>query len=116
MSSFIVGGTQWGWGVYASGFWEGLGAELIFLVFFYKRWGVVVAMLAGALAGAFEAVYEWTSYYADWDMGYKLAHLGFFVVSGIVIAGLGGYALVTALAKAGVLDAFPAGREQVTEV
>jgi len=116
VSTFIVGGTQWGWGVYASGFWEGLGAELIFLVFFYKRWGVVVAMLAGALAGAFEAVYEWTSYYADWDMGYKLAHLGFFVVSGIVIAGLGGYALVTALAKAGVLDAFPAGREQVTEV
>lgn len=116
VSTFIVGGTQWGWGVYASGFWEGLGAELIFLVFFYKRWGVVVAMLAGALAGAFEAVYEWTSYYADWDMGYKLAHLGFFVLSGIVIAGLGGYALVTALAKAGVLDAFPAGREQVTEV
>ena len=116
VSTFIVGGTQWGWSVYASGFWEGLGAELIFLLFFYKRWGVVVAMLAGALAGAFEAVYEWTSYYADWDMGYKLAHLGFFVVSGIVIAGLGGYALVTALAKAGVLDAFPAGREQVTEV
>ena len=116
VSTFIVGGTQWGWSVYASGFWQGLGAELIFLLFFYKRWGVVVAMLAGALAGAFEAVYEWTSYYADWDMGYKLAHLGFFVVSGIVIAGLGGYALVTALAKAGVLDAFPAGREQVTEV
>ena len=116
VSTFIVGGTQWGWSVYASGFWEGLGAELIFLLFFYKRWGVVVAMLAGALAGAFEAVYEWTSYYADWDMGYKLAHLGFFVASGIVIAGLGGYALVTALAKAGVLDAFPAGREQVTEV
>ena len=116
VSTFIVGGTQWGWSVYASGFWEGLGAELIFLLFFYKRWGVVVAMLAGALAGAFEAVYEWTSYYADWDMGYKLAHLGFFMVSGIVIAGLGGYALVTALAKAGVLDAFPAGREQVTEV
>ena len=116
VSTFIVGGTQWGWSVYASGFWQGLGAELIFLLFFYKRWGVVVAMLAGALAGAFEAVYEWTSYYADWDMGYKLAHLGFFVASGIVIAGLGGYALVTALAKAGVLDAFPAGREQVTEV
>jgi energy-coupling factor transport system substrate-specific component len=116
VSTFIVGGTQWGWSVYASGFWQGLGAELIFLLFFYKRFGVVVAALAGAAAGAFEAVYEWTSYYADWDMGYKLAHLGFFVLSGIVIAGLGGYALVTALAKAGVLDAFPAGREQVTEV
>jgi energy-coupling factor transport system substrate-specific component len=116
VSTFIVGGTQWGWSVFASGFWEGLGAELVFLLFFYKRFGVVVAALAGALAGAFESLYEWSSYYSYWDMDYKLAHLGFFVVSGVVVAGLGGYALVTALAKAGVLDAFPAGREQVTEV
>lgn len=121
VSSFIVGGTQWGWGVYASGFWQGLGAELIFLVFLYRHffgryWGLAVAVLAGAAAATFESLYEWTSYYSYWDMGYKLQHLGFFVVSGIVIAGLGGYALVTALAKAGVLDAFPAGREQVTEV
>jgi energy-coupling factor transport system substrate-specific component len=121
VSVFIVGGTQWGFSVFASGFWEGLGAELIFLVFFalrlsVQRWGVLVAALAGALAGAFEAVYEWTSYYSYWDMGDKLAHLGFFVVSGVVIAGVGGFALVTALARAGVLDAFPAGREQAVEV
>jgi energy-coupling factor transport system substrate-specific component len=121
VSVFIVGGTQWGFSVFASGFWEGLGAELIFLVFFalrlsFRRWGVLVAALAGALAGAFEAVYEWTSYYSSWDMGDKLAHLGFFVVSGVVIAGVGGFALVTALARAGVLDAFPAGREQAVEV
>ena len=69
-----------------------------------------------ALAAAFEAVYEWTGYYSYWDMDYKLAHLGFFVVSGVVVAGLGGYALVRALARAGVLDAFGAGREQATEV
>lgn len=116
VSTFIVGGTQWGWGVYASGFWQGLGAELVFLLFFYKRWGVVVAVLAGAVAAIFESLYEWSSYYSYWDMDYKLAHLGFFVVSGVVVAGVGGYALVTALARAGVLDAFGAGREQVTEV
>lgn len=116
VSTFIVGGTQWGFSVFASGFWEGLGAELIFLLFFYKRFGVVVAALAGALAGAFEAVYEWTSYYSDWDFGYKLAHLGFFALSGVVVAGIGGFCLVQALAKAGVLDAFPVGREQVDEI
>ena len=43
VSTFIVGGTQWGFSVFASGFWEGLGAELIFLLFFYKKFGVVVA-------------------------------------------------------------------------
>ena len=116
VSTFIVGGTQWGWSVFASGFWQGLGAELIFLLFFYRRFGVVVAALAGALAGAFESLYEWSAYYADWDLEYKLAHLGFFIVSGVVIAGVGGHALVTALARAGVLDAFEPGREQATEV
>ncbi len=101
---------------FASGFWQGLGAEVIFLLFFYRRFGLAVAALAGAAAGAFESVYEWSSYYSGWDLGYKLAHLGFFGLSGAVVAGAGGFYLVKALAKAGVLDAFPAGREQVTEV
>jgi len=116
VSTFIVGGTQWGFSVFASGFWQGLGAELIFLLFFYRRFGLVVAALAGAVAAAFESVYEWNSYWTDWDMGYKLAYMGFFAISGIVIAGLGGWALTRALARAGVLDAFGPGREHTTEV
>ncbi|MEO6605465.1 MAG: ECF transporter S component [Aeromicrobium sp.] len=113
VSTFIVGGTQWGFSVFASGFWQGLGAELIFLLFFYKKFGVIVAALSGALAGALESFYEWHAYVPDYDFGYKLAHLGFFVLSGIVVAGIGGFYLVQALARAGVLDAFPVGREQV---
>ncbi|MGZ8705407.1 MAG: ECF transporter S component [Aeromicrobium sp.] len=115
-SALVPGGTQWGMSVMVSGFWQGLGAELILAIFLYKRFGVVTAALAGALAGAFESVYEWQSYYADWDLGYKLAHLGFFVVSGATIAGLGGWALTRALARAGVLDSFGPGREAAHEV
>ncbi|MDR7085237.1 energy-coupling factor transport system substrate-specific component [Aeromicrobium panaciterrae] len=113
VSTFIVGGTQWGFSVFASGFWQGLGAELTFLLFFYKRSGVVVAALTGLAAATFASVYEWNAYWVDWDWDYKLAYLGFFGISGIVVAGLGGFYLVQALAKAGVLDAFPVGREQV---
>ena len=116
VSTFILGGTQWGWGVYASGFWQGIGAELIFLVFFYKRWGVVAAVLAGMLAGAFGSLYEWSAYIPDYSIGAKLAHLGFFMLSGAVVAGAGGFFLVRAMARAGVLDSFGAGREQATEV
>ncbi|MFD1859387.1 ABC transporter permease [Aeromicrobium camelliae] len=116
VSTLIVGGTQWGFSVFASGFFQGLGAELIFLAFFYRRFGLVVAAAAGALSAAFESVYEWYSYYSDWSFGYQLAHLGFFVVSGIVVAGVGGWALTRALATAGVLDSFAAGRETTTEV
>ena len=116
VSTIIVGGNQWGFSTFASGFWQGLGAEVIFLLIFDRRFGVAVAAAAGALAATFESVYEWNAYWSDWDMGYKLAYLGFFAVSGAVIAGVGGWALTKALAKAGVLDAFPAGHEQVSEV
>jgi energy-coupling factor transport system substrate-specific component len=94
----------------------GLGVELILALFLYRRFGVVVAALGGALAGAFEAGYEWQSYYADWDWPYRFAHLGFMIASGAVIAGIGGWALVRALASAGVLDAFGPGRESAHEV
>lgn len=112
----VPGGTQWGLSVLASGFWQGLGVEVILAIFLYKRFGVIVAVLAGALAGAFESVYEWQSYYPDWDFPYRLAHLGFFALSGAVIAGLGGWALTRGLARAGVLDSFGPGREAAHEV
>jgi energy-coupling factor transport system substrate-specific component len=116
VSVLIVGGNQWGFSTFASGFWQGLGAELIFLALFYKRFGVVVAALSGALAAVIESFYEWHAYWAFWGFDYKLAYLGFFAVSGVVIAGVGGATLVRALAQAGVLDAFGPGREQAHEV
>lgn len=116
VSLLVVGGTQWGFSTLASGFFQGLGAELVLALLLYRRFGVAVAAGAGALAGAFESFYEWTSYYADWDLPYKLAHLGFFGLSGAVVAGVGGWLLVQGLARAGVLDAFGPGREHAREV
>ena len=112
----LLPGNQWGMSVLASGFLQGIGAELIIAVFLYKRFGIVVAVLAGILAGSIEAVYEWQSYYSDWDLPYRLAHLGFFALSGAIVAGLGGWALTRALARAGVLDSFGPGREAAHEV
>ena len=112
----LLPGNQWGMSVLVSGFWQGLGAEIILAVFLYKKSGPIVAMLAGILAGAIESVYEWHAYYASWDFPYRMAHLGFFALSGAVIAGLGGWALTRALARAGVLDSFAPGREAAVEV
>lgn len=116
VSTVIVGGTQWGLSVFASGFVQGIGAELAFLAFAYRRFTLGVACLAGALAAALESVYEWYSYWPDWNFTYKLDYLGFFVVSGIVFAGVGSWLLTRALARAGVLDSFGAGRELVDQV
>lgn len=115
VSTVVLGGTQWGWTVFASGFVQGLGAELIFLLVFYRRFGLPVAALAGAFAGVGAALYEWTQFARGWGWDYKLAHLGFTTLSGLVVAGIGGWFLVRALAVAGVLDAFGPGREAAGE-
>ena len=52
----IIGGTEWGLTIFASGFFQGLGAELIFLLSSTSRFGVVVAMPRGQLAAIIEAV------------------------------------------------------------
>lgn len=105
-------GSQWGWLVLASGLLQGLGVELALALFAWKRFGPGAAMLAGFLAATFEVVFlEWHLYYADWTWTFKLAFLGFFGISGAVVAGLGGLALVRALARTGAVDAMPPGQE-----
>lgn len=117
VSGLVPGGTEWGMSVITSGFWQGLGAELVVAALLYRRFTLPVAVAAGAVAGMIESVYEWNAYYEGvFSTGEKLAHLGFFALSGAVVAGLGGWLLVQALARAGVLDAFGAGREQAAEV
>ncbi len=114
--SALMPGNEWGMSTLVSGAVQGLGVELVFALFAYRSFGPLIAMAAGAVAGAAESVYEWFSYYADWGIEHKLVHLGFFTLSGAVIAGLGGWLLVQALARAGALDSFAAGREHVVKV
>jgi len=116
VSTLVLGGTQWGWTVLASGFAEGLGVELVFLLLAYRRFGLGVAMVAGACGGVLEAAYEATNYVAAWALADKLAYAVFLGIAGAVVAGLGGWLLTRGLARAGVLDAFPAGRELAGEV
>jgi energy-coupling factor transport system substrate-specific component len=107
----MLPGTQWGATVLISGILQGLGAEIAFAILGYAAFGAGAAALAGALAAPLEAVYEWYAYWTDWAMGYKVAYLVIFTVAGAVIAGLGGWLLTRALARAGALGALPPGQE-----
>lgn len=105
-------GNQWGWATVVSGGLQGLGVELALALFLWRRFGPVVALLAGALSAAFEVVfYEWHAWYADWAWSWKLAYLGLFVLSGAVVAGLGGLAIVRVLAGSGAVRSLPPGQE-----
>jgi energy-coupling factor transport system substrate-specific component len=107
----MLPGTQWGSATLVSGILQGLGAEIGFLLLGYAAFGLGAALLAGALSAPLEAVYEWGTYWTDWDMAYKLAYGGILTVAGAVIAGGVGWLLTRGLAQAGALNAFPPGQE-----
>ena len=104
-------GNQWGVTTVVSGLAQGLGAELAFAVFAYASFGPAVALLSGALSAPLEWVYEIATYFQGWSLTWQLAYLPLMVLSGIVVAGLGGWLLTRALARAGALNPFPPGQE-----
>lgn len=126
----MVPGTEWGVGVLVSGVLQGIGAEAAFALFGYRRFGVVAAALAGLLSVPLEWLYEtvkfpasWAdipvlstlaengSWFGEWPLAHKLVYLGCMGVSGIVLAGVVGWLLTRALARAGALGALPPGQE-----
>lgn len=105
-------GNQWGPAVLVSALLQGLGVEIALAVVRWRRFGVGVAILGGVLAATLELVgYEWWTYMAEYEFGWKLMALGFAIVSGALVAGVGGWAITRGLAAAGALEAFPPGRE-----
>ncbi len=105
-------GSQWGPEAAIAGLIQGAGAELAFAIFRYKRFTPGVAALAGALAGLGAMLLEGvTSGNFAKSFVFNLTYWSCTIASGIVIAGFGSYFLVKALAKAGALGRFAAGRE-----
>jgi energy-coupling factor transport system substrate-specific component len=104
-------GNEWGASTMVSGLLQGLGVEVVLAVFLYRRFGVVIAALGGIVAAVVESVYEWSAYFDYWDRAEQLAYMGCFAASGAIVAGVGGWLLVRALAETGALDAFASGRD-----
>lgn len=71
-----------------------------------------MALLAGAVAGLVPAVMDNVLYNVAWAPTWQLVYGVLVVVSSVVIAGAGSFALVRALAATGVLAPFASGREQ----
>jgi energy-coupling factor transport system permease protein len=104
-------GTQWGFSTFLWGALEGLGAEIGFAVLLYTQWRVTAALLAGALTGLTAGLLDTTFYYGANDATFKAVYIVSAVVSGVVLAGIGSWAIMRGLAGAGALDRFAAGRE-----
>ena len=104
-------GNQWGISTIYSGLAQGLGAELVFAAFLYRRYSPSVAMLAGAGAGVGAWILEFLAFgNIEKSAAFNVTYLVCLIVSGMVLAGLVGWFLVKALAATGALNRFAAGR------
>ncbi|WP_420370203.1 ECF transporter S component [Curtobacterium sp. L1-20] len=104
-------GTQWGWLTLEAGLVQGLGAELVLALFLYRVYRLPVVALAGAAAGLAMGLNDTVLWYPGYDLSFKVAYVIAGIIGGAVIAGVGSWLLVRALAATGVLSSFAAGRE-----
>jgi len=105
-------GAPWGLLTIVYGLMQGGAAELVFAMGLYRRWGLGISLLAGAAAGAAAVLLDLVIYYPDWAAGYQVLYAALVIPSAAIVAGLGGWLLIRALVRTGVLSAFPAAREQ----
>ncbi|MBQ5493050.1 MAG: ECF transporter S component [Aeriscardovia sp.] len=107
----LMGNIYGGASVIIPGFFEGLGAEIVFAFFFYRVWNLWTACLASLLSGFF----CWAeSFLTDlqaisFSGPYGLAYLLFTLLSAF-ISGLGSWYIYKAIARTGALDRFASGR------
>ena len=95
--------------------WPGLGAELVFAIFAYRRAGLGVAMAAGAVAALFEFILSWrpAESYAK-SLAFNATYLSTMILSRILLAGLVGWLLCPRFGCHGALDPFPGGQATPT--
>ncbi|MEU7752760.1 ECF transporter S component [Micromonospora sp. NPDC049171] len=106
-------GSQWAGTVIPQGIVQGIGAELAFAAFRYRSYRLPTALLAGALTGLSAALFDFFVWNADYAFAdYRLPYALITIVSATVIAGAGGWLLTESLARTGVLDRFPVGRNR----
>ena len=106
----LIMGSQYGVTVLISGIVQGLGAEVVFAFFGYRRFTLPVALLAGGGAGLMMGLNDSFAPWG-WNIAYtldhKLVYIAACVIGCAVIAGGLSWLATRALARTGALSSFP---------
>lgn len=104
----ILLGNPFGLPVLLFNFWEGLGPDIAYGVFRYRRYNLGVAIFGGILAAVFGLFYGW--YYFGFEQLPLITFIIYiaFVVLGGVVGGVVGYYIGVAAEKLGVKPPAPA--------
>ncbi|MFS0690341.1 ECF transporter S component [Sporosarcina sp. 179-K 8C2 HS] len=99
-----------------AGIIQGLGAEAAFAATRYRRFDLWVLMLAGVGSSVFSFIYGYfLGGFAVFSTGYVMLMLGIRIVSGAVIAGIGGKMVVDGLLATGSLRGYAITRTKKGE-
>ncbi len=104
-SGELLLGSQYGVEVLLYGVLQGLGAELVFLVFLYKRFDMGVVILAAIGSSLGSLLMDWyKGYLGDLALWNLSMYIGARTVGAILLAGVFAFVLVKALEKTGVTN------------
>ena len=107
----VLFGSPVGVPLLITGVAQGLGTELVFALFGYRRYTPGTVMLAGAVAAVIALPWNWFRLaYFRLDPSFLVVLLGIRIISGAVLGGLLAYLIAEALVRTGVLANFPIGR------
>ncbi|MED3625138.1 ECF transporter S component [Neobacillus thermocopriae] len=109
----LLTGSHFGLSALLIGVFQGIGSEIAFAIFRYKRYNLLTLMLSGALAAVFAMIYNLLANgFGYYSTGVLLTTLGIHVVSGIILGGWLAKVVVDALAKTGVLEQYAIMKER----
>jgi energy-coupling factor transport system permease protein len=99
--------THWGIMSVLWGLVQGLGAELIFMLFLYRKWDLKVLIMASALSAVFSYSLDFYLYdYKNLSLGFNLIQCVSFIASSIFFAGFFSDTITKRLVRLGLLDQF----------
>lgn len=108
--------TQWGMSALIYGLFQGLGAEVIFALFLYRKWNFAILLLAASSAASLSFAYDYfTQEQQNLSMVFNLLQLGVFVLSSWIFAAWLSHFLAQRLLKTGLLDGFLIARNPHNE-
>jgi energy-coupling factor transport system substrate-specific component len=109
----LLTGSHFGLSALLVGVFQGIGAEMAFAIFRYKRYNLFTLMLSGAFAAVGSMIYNLIANgFGYYTTEVFLVTLGIHVISGIILGGWLAKVVVNSLAKTGVLDQYEIMREK----
>ncbi|MGJ7911087.1 ECF transporter S component [Neobacillus sp. LXY-1] len=109
----LLTGSHFGLSALLVGVFQGIGSEIAFALFRYKRYDLVTLMLSGALAAIVGMGYNiLANGFGFYTTGVFFTTLGIHVISGIILGGWLAKVIVDALARTGVLEQYALMKEK----